>query len=177
MSGPSPAAQPCQTCGTTLVKTYTCIQCNNLAFCDTCWPRWVLHVAGAVGWCVCHNPCWRYSVSFALLTATPGTESRTRKPTRPWSIACDRSWSPRAPRPSTRQSCKRTRTRPGSASAAMPRASPFSTTMVASPPSWVKPLPRTRANAIPNSSPSSARQVRGRSPARRPPGKAQNRRG
>ncbi|KAK8002141.1 hypothetical protein PG991_014363 [Apiospora marii] len=42
--------KPCQTCGTTAEKTYTCIQCNNLAFCDPCWPRWVLHVPGAVGW-------------------------------------------------------------------------------------------------------------------------------
>ncbi|KAK6071894.1 hypothetical protein SCUP515_07678 [Seiridium cupressi] len=45
-----PAKQPCQTCGTTTTKTYTCIQCNNLAFCDSCWPQWVLHTPGSVGW-------------------------------------------------------------------------------------------------------------------------------
>ncbi|RYP02992.1 hypothetical protein DL764_005446 [Monosporascus ibericus] len=44
------AAQPCQTCGTTKFKTFTCIQCNSLAFCETCWPRWILHVPGATGW-------------------------------------------------------------------------------------------------------------------------------
>ncbi|KAH9898942.1 hypothetical protein F4778DRAFT_178322 [Xylariomycetidae sp. FL2044] len=49
MAGPS-ASQPCQTCQTTSEKTFTCIQCNNLAFCDVCWPKWVLHVNGAVGW-------------------------------------------------------------------------------------------------------------------------------
>ncbi|EMR64244.1 patatin-like serine protein [Eutypa lata UCREL1] len=42
--------QPCQTCGTTKGKTFTCIQCNSLAFCETCWPRWILHVPGATGW-------------------------------------------------------------------------------------------------------------------------------
>ncbi|KAI0024490.1 FabD/lysophospholipase-like protein [Xylariomycetidae sp. FL0641] len=42
--------RPCQTCGTTDDKTFTCIQCNNLAFCDGCWPKWVLHLPGAVGW-------------------------------------------------------------------------------------------------------------------------------
>ncbi|KAI0143270.1 hypothetical protein BJ166DRAFT_87666 [Pestalotiopsis sp. NC0098] len=45
-----PAMQPCQTCQTTQNRTYTCIQCNNLAFCDACWPKWVLHVPGSVGW-------------------------------------------------------------------------------------------------------------------------------
>ncbi|KAK8101867.1 hypothetical protein PG999_012241 [Apiospora kogelbergensis] len=50
MSEVLPSWKPCQTCGTTAIKTYTCIQCNNLAFCDACWPRWVLHVPGAVGW-------------------------------------------------------------------------------------------------------------------------------
>ncbi|KAK8047929.1 hypothetical protein PG996_015993, partial [Apiospora saccharicola] len=50
MSEGLPSWKPCQTCGTTTEKTYTCIQCNNLAFCDPCWPRWVLHVPGAVGW-------------------------------------------------------------------------------------------------------------------------------
>ncbi|KAK8041498.1 hypothetical protein PG994_014505 [Apiospora phragmitis] len=50
MSEVLPSWKPCQTCGTTTEKTFTCIQCNNLAFCDPCWPRWVLHVPGAVGW-------------------------------------------------------------------------------------------------------------------------------
>ncbi|KAK7965849.1 uncharacterized protein PG986_000126 [Apiospora aurea] len=50
MSEVLPSWKPCQTCGTTAQKTFTCIQCNNLAFCDPCWPRWVLHVPGAVGW-------------------------------------------------------------------------------------------------------------------------------
>ncbi|KAK8017814.1 hypothetical protein PG993_014140 [Apiospora rasikravindrae] len=50
MSEVLPSWKPCQTCGTTTQKTFTCIQCNNLAFCDPCWPRWVLHVPGAVGW-------------------------------------------------------------------------------------------------------------------------------
>lgn len=44
------ASQPCQTCATTKDKTFTCIQCNNLAFCETCWPKWVLHTPGSVGW-------------------------------------------------------------------------------------------------------------------------------
>ncbi|KAI0380484.1 FabD/lysophospholipase-like protein [Hypomontagnella monticulosa] len=43
-------SQPCQTCGTNAEKTFTCIQCNNLAFCDTCWSKWILHTPGAVGW-------------------------------------------------------------------------------------------------------------------------------
>ncbi|KAI2635875.1 FabD/lysophospholipase-like protein [Hypomontagnella submonticulosa] len=43
-------SQPCQTCGTHAEKTFTCIQCNNLAFCDTCWSKWILHTPGAVGW-------------------------------------------------------------------------------------------------------------------------------
>lgn len=42
--------QPCHTCGTARGKTFTCIQCNSLAFCETCWPRWILHVPGATGW-------------------------------------------------------------------------------------------------------------------------------
>ncbi|KAI0005731.1 FabD/lysophospholipase-like protein [Xylariaceae sp. FL0662B] len=45
-----PLSQPCQTCGTNAEKTFTCIQCNNLAFCEICWPKWILHVPGAVGW-------------------------------------------------------------------------------------------------------------------------------
>ncbi|KAI2616839.1 FabD/lysophospholipase-like protein [Hypoxylon sp. NC1633] len=50
MAGRLPLTQPCQTCGTIAEKLFTCIQCNNLAFCDTCWPKWVLHTPGAVGW-------------------------------------------------------------------------------------------------------------------------------
>ncbi|KAI0137141.1 hypothetical protein BJ170DRAFT_573205 [Xylariales sp. AK1849] len=49
MAGP-PATQPCQTCATIQDRTYTCTQCNNLAFCDICWPKWVLHLPGSVGW-------------------------------------------------------------------------------------------------------------------------------
>ncbi|KAI1385436.1 FabD/lysophospholipase-like protein [Hypoxylon trugodes] len=50
MAGRLPLSQPCQTCGTNAEKTFTCIQCNNLSFCDACWPKWVLHTPGAVGW-------------------------------------------------------------------------------------------------------------------------------
>ncbi|KAH8677541.1 hypothetical protein BX600DRAFT_430886 [Xylariales sp. PMI_506] len=51
MSGPTSSnSQACQTCATTSQKTFTCIQCNNLAFCDACWPKWVLHTPGSVGW-------------------------------------------------------------------------------------------------------------------------------
>ncbi|KAL7619934.1 hypothetical protein AAE478_010481 [Parahypoxylon ruwenzoriense] len=50
MAGRLPLSQPCQTCGTNAEKTFTCIQCNNLAFCAACWPKWVLHTPGAVGW-------------------------------------------------------------------------------------------------------------------------------
>ncbi|ORY59725.1 uncharacterized protein BCR38DRAFT_445344 [Pseudomassariella vexata] len=50
MAGTLPTPQPCQTCGTTVDKTFTCIQCNNLAFCERCWPKWILHIPGAVGW-------------------------------------------------------------------------------------------------------------------------------
>ncbi|KAK5631117.1 hypothetical protein RRF57_006832 [Xylaria bambusicola] len=45
-----PALLPCQTCATVDEITFTCIQCNNLAFCDTCWSKWILHIPGAVGW-------------------------------------------------------------------------------------------------------------------------------
>ncbi|KAI1773205.1 hypothetical protein F4818DRAFT_120070 [Hypoxylon cercidicola] len=50
MAGRLPLSQPCQTCGTRSLKIYTCIQCNNLAFCEVCWAKWVLHTPGAVGW-------------------------------------------------------------------------------------------------------------------------------
>ncbi|KAI0907470.1 hypothetical protein F4823DRAFT_626310 [Ustulina deusta] len=45
-----PQILPCQTCATVAENTFTCIQCNNLAFCDTCWSKWILHIPGAVGW-------------------------------------------------------------------------------------------------------------------------------
>ncbi|KAH6647653.1 hypothetical protein BKA67DRAFT_394493 [Truncatella angustata] len=47
---PAVASQPCRTCGTVSEKRYSCVQCNNLWFCDGCWNEWVLHVPGAVGW-------------------------------------------------------------------------------------------------------------------------------
>ncbi|OTB11271.1 hypothetical protein K445DRAFT_359609 [Daldinia sp. EC12] len=50
MAGRLSVSQPCQTCGTNAEKTFTCIQCNNFAFCDACWPKWFLHTPGAVGW-------------------------------------------------------------------------------------------------------------------------------
>lgn len=31
-------------------KTSICTQCNKLAFCDDCWPTWVLHSEGSTGW-------------------------------------------------------------------------------------------------------------------------------
>ncbi|KAI1452785.1 hypothetical protein F4805DRAFT_462423 [Annulohypoxylon moriforme] len=40
----------CFTCKSTNKQTYSCIQCNNLSFCDDCWSRWVLHLPGAVGY-------------------------------------------------------------------------------------------------------------------------------
>ncbi|KAI1108792.1 FabD/lysophospholipase-like protein [Nemania sp. NC0429] len=45
-----PRSLPCQTCATVAESTFTCIQCNNLSFCDACWSKWVLHLPGAVGW-------------------------------------------------------------------------------------------------------------------------------
>ncbi|KAI0552170.1 hypothetical protein F4679DRAFT_571841 [Xylaria curta] len=44
-----PQSLPCHVC-TATKKTFTCIQCNNLAFCDACWCKWVLHYPGTVGW-------------------------------------------------------------------------------------------------------------------------------
>lgn len=41
--------EPCSQCAAN-TKTFICIQCNNLAFCEACWPTWVLHVDGATGW-------------------------------------------------------------------------------------------------------------------------------
>ncbi|KAI0124847.1 hypothetical protein BJ170DRAFT_478611 [Xylariales sp. AK1849] len=42
--------KPCQTCHTTAEQTFSCIQCNNFAFCNTHWSEWILHQEGAVGW-------------------------------------------------------------------------------------------------------------------------------
>ncbi|KAI0205198.1 hypothetical protein F4808DRAFT_473273 [Astrocystis sublimbata] len=44
-----PQSLPCQICASVAERTFTCIQCNNLAFCDGCWSKWVLHYPGAVG--------------------------------------------------------------------------------------------------------------------------------
>lgn len=41
--------KPCSTCEAN-TRTFICIQCNNLAFCNTCWSCWVLHTDGATGW-------------------------------------------------------------------------------------------------------------------------------
>ncbi|KAE8449132.1 hypothetical protein EG329_008516 [Mollisiaceae sp. DMI_Dod_QoI] len=41
--------KPCDVCGTTCVKTWTCIQCNNDSFCDDCWGKERAHRPGAVG--------------------------------------------------------------------------------------------------------------------------------
>jgi hypothetical protein len=49
-SGLIAITQPCQTCGTVSERRLICVQCNSLAFCDRCWPKWVLHVPGAHGW-------------------------------------------------------------------------------------------------------------------------------
>ncbi|KAI8947268.1 hypothetical protein F4801DRAFT_519668 [Xylaria longipes] len=45
-----PQSLPCHICASVSDRTFTCIQCNNLAFCDACWSKWVLHLPGAVGW-------------------------------------------------------------------------------------------------------------------------------
>ncbi|KAI1770384.1 hypothetical protein F4818DRAFT_450454 [Hypoxylon cercidicola] len=39
---------PCHICGSS-AKTFVCVQCNSMAFCDSCWAEWVLHVPGAMG--------------------------------------------------------------------------------------------------------------------------------
>ncbi|KAK9426461.1 hypothetical protein SUNI508_02902 [Seiridium unicorne] len=51
-AGPFPAvaSQPCHSCGTVSEKRFSCVQCNNLWFCDGCWSKWILHSPGAVGW-------------------------------------------------------------------------------------------------------------------------------
>ncbi|EWY81854.1 hypothetical protein FOYG_16063 [Fusarium oxysporum NRRL 32931] len=44
-----PSYKPCHQCHAN-TKTFICIQCNNLTFCDICWSTWVLHADGATGW-------------------------------------------------------------------------------------------------------------------------------
>ncbi|KAM3089514.1 hypothetical protein ACMFMG_001101 [Clarireedia jacksonii] len=41
--------EPCVVCGSTTTKTFTCIQCNNDAFCGDCWSKERPHRPGAVG--------------------------------------------------------------------------------------------------------------------------------
>ncbi|KAI9896896.1 hypothetical protein N3K66_007918 [Trichothecium roseum] len=41
--------QTCHICGKPGTKLFTCIQCNNLSFHDSCWSKWILHEDGAVG--------------------------------------------------------------------------------------------------------------------------------
>lgn len=43
-------SQGCHQCHSTSNQTFSCIQCNNLAFCDDCWSEWILHRPGAVGY-------------------------------------------------------------------------------------------------------------------------------
>lgn len=45
----SSVTEPCDVCKRTTVKTWTCIQCNNDAFCDECWAKERSHRPGAVG--------------------------------------------------------------------------------------------------------------------------------
>ncbi|KAI1362066.1 FabD/lysophospholipase-like protein [Xylaria arbuscula] len=40
----------CHSCRRDDGQTYSCIQCNNLSFCNDCWSQWVLHLPGAVGY-------------------------------------------------------------------------------------------------------------------------------
>lgn len=47
---PGVGSQPCQTCRSVTKKRFSCVQCNNLWFCDDCWSAWILHAPGAVGW-------------------------------------------------------------------------------------------------------------------------------
>lgn len=42
-------AEPCVVCNSTSTKTYTCIQCNNDAFCNNCWSKERPHRPGAIG--------------------------------------------------------------------------------------------------------------------------------
>lgn len=46
----STQSQGCHECRSTSKRTFSCIQCNNLAFCDDCWSGWILHWPGAVGY-------------------------------------------------------------------------------------------------------------------------------
>jgi hypothetical protein len=45
----SSVTEPCDVCKKTGIKTWTCIQCNNDAFCDDCWGKERAHRPGAVG--------------------------------------------------------------------------------------------------------------------------------
>ncbi|KAK4225116.1 hypothetical protein QBC38DRAFT_270522 [Podospora fimiseda] len=49
MAPDATAPASCQTCKATGIL-FSCIQCNNFSFCDECWPKWVLHLPGSVGW-------------------------------------------------------------------------------------------------------------------------------
>ncbi|KAI1208514.1 uncharacterized protein F4807DRAFT_452194 [Annulohypoxylon truncatum] len=40
----------CFICKISNKRTYSCIQCNNLSFCNDCWSQWVLHLPGTVGY-------------------------------------------------------------------------------------------------------------------------------
>ncbi|KAJ2904255.1 putative patatin-like serine protein [Zalerion maritima] len=50
---PEPSAnsgpQQCFECNSKTQPLYICVICNNLLFCDGCWPVWVLHGTGAAG--------------------------------------------------------------------------------------------------------------------------------
>lgn len=52
MSAPARNCQgsACFSCKTSSKQLFTCIQCNNFAFCNDCWSRWQLHMPGMVGW-------------------------------------------------------------------------------------------------------------------------------
>ncbi|KAI8631062.1 FabD/lysophospholipase-like protein [Xylariaceae sp. FL1651] len=49
ISDTSPLVRACHTCGVA-DKNYSCVQCNNISFCDGCWGKWILHLPGATGW-------------------------------------------------------------------------------------------------------------------------------
>ncbi|KAI1208614.1 uncharacterized protein F4807DRAFT_430388 [Annulohypoxylon truncatum] len=42
-------SSPCQTCDMSSVKTFMCVQCNSLAFCDSCQLKLVPHIPRAIG--------------------------------------------------------------------------------------------------------------------------------
>ncbi|KAI1736759.1 FabD/lysophospholipase-like protein [Xylaria scruposa] len=47
---PSSQNAACHTCLRNDWQTYSCIQCNNLSFCNDCWSQWILHRPGTVGY-------------------------------------------------------------------------------------------------------------------------------